>query len=122
MNHVREIPIVPGGLVEMKDRLQSFTYDVQALSRNLQHALTQFSPLWTSCKTPPDNNRDVLVWHRVRPYCRFYTATIGFWNSAEWRNHESNWNHQIIYQPTLWRDFDAPPDHQTRPPHDPTPL
>ena len=63
---------------------------------------------WRPCNEPPDDCRRVLIWHRVRPYCRFYRAVVGWWNSEEWlRDSTDEHPHAFtIYQPVLWRDIE----------------
>jgi hypothetical protein len=65
---------------------------------------------WLPCSgTKPPVAERVLVWHRVRPWCRFYQATVGWWNSEEWRRDDSHSSvHGLIYQPKLWRYIEEP--------------
>jgi hypothetical protein len=65
---------------------------------------------WRPCSgaKPPVAER-VLVWHRARPWCRVHKATVGWWNSVEWRRDDSNSReHGVIYQPKLWRYIEEP--------------
>lgn len=70
---------------------------------------------WTPCDEPPTSNRHVIVWHRVRPFCRYFEPVIGWFNGADWRTDDSNFSHTLIYQPVLWKDIDEPrhPDFPT---------
>lgn len=67
---------------------------------------------WKPCSEKPSNCRRVLIWHRVRPWCRFFSPTVGWWNSVEWLREDSNRAHMKIYQPTLWREIEAPTDEE----------
>lgn len=74
----------------------------------MTHAFPRFE--WTPCAEPPTDCRRVLIWHRVRPWCRFFHPVVGWWNSKEWRQNDSNAaKHGVIYQPALWKDIDTPP-------------
>jgi len=63
---------------------------------------------WTLCSEVPTDSRRVLVWHRCRPWCRYFQFVIGWWNSEEWRRDDSHWEHGLIHQPTLWKDVEPP--------------
>lgn len=68
---------------------------------------------WTPCSQPPSDSRRVLVWHRVRPFCRRNEIVVGWWNSEEWRR-DWPWiapgerDHGRIYQPKFWKDVETP--------------
>lgn len=78
----------------------------------MRHAYPRFD--WTPCSEPPDNCRRVVVWHRVRPWCRFYKIVVGWWNVHEWRwdYHGEDPKHAIIYQPHCWKDIEPPIGHR----------
>ncbi|GEM_PF-4590461 len=64
---------------------------------------------WTPCAKPPEVARRVLIYHRSRPWGRYFTTCIGWWNGREWRREDSNTlKFGIIYQPLLWKDFERP--------------
>lgn len=66
---------------------------------------------WTPCSEPPSEFRRVIAWHRARKSSRFFVALIGWWNGEEWRTYEqagATYASALIYQPTLWRDVEAP--------------
>lgn len=69
---------------------------------------------WTPCSQPPSDCRRVLIWHRVRPWCRFHQVVVGWWNSKEWRRDDSDHRQGGIYQPVLWKDIE-PPTPEERP-------
>lgn len=68
---------------------------------------------WTPCSQPPSDCRRVLVWHRVRPWCRFFAPVVGWWNSKQWRCDYrrcpgDTQDHGLIYQPMFWKDIEQP--------------
>lgn len=67
---------------------------------------------WTPCSEPPDGYRRVLVWHRVRPWCRFYEPVVGWWNGEGWwRDDSDSQRFGLIYQPVQWQDIEGPETH-----------
>ena len=70
---------------------------------------------WTPCSEPPDRWRRVLIWHRARPWCRFFRATVGWWNRTEWRRDDSDIRQGAIYQPVLWKDIEPPSNPKLQP-------
>lgn len=65
--------------------------------------------IWYPCSVKPPVAKPVLIWHRARPWGRFYKLTVGWWNSEEWRREDSNSaQHGIIYQPTHWHHITGP--------------
>ncbi|HWY74987.1 MAG TPA: hypothetical protein VN281_05190 [Verrucomicrobiae bacterium] len=75
---------------------------------------------WTPCKQRlPDVGRRVLIYHRLRPWCRFFEFTVGWWNGKEWRRSycdhpDFSRDHGIIYQPLLWKDVELPDQSNIR--------
>ena len=68
---------------------------------------------WNPCSVKPKIAEKVLVWHRVRPWCRFCEPVVGWWNGREWRREMIQFvgqlrDHGIIYQPKMWKHIDPP--------------
>lgn len=62
---------------------------------------------WALCNMEkPNDCRRVLIWHRVRKWCRFQRPVIGWWNGEEWRTNVNDQGSVLIYQPTIWRDIE----------------
>ena len=72
--------------------------------------MTTFHSDWTPVSKKPPNGMRVLIWHRVRPWCRYFQPTVGWWNGVEWRADVSHFtDKKVIYQPTMWKFIDPPP-------------
>ena len=65
---------------------------------------------WTPCSQPPDDCRRVVIWHRCRKWCRFFQIVVGWWNTEEWRQADSQSHLKFgqIYKPVCWRDIEVP--------------
>lgn len=65
---------------------------------------------WRSIHEKPSRGQSVLVWHRMRPYCRYYEAIVGWWNGEGWFSALSHFTSgKPIYQPVAWKYIDPPP-------------
>lgn len=72
---------------------------------------------WMDCNIPdqrPDTRgRRVLVWHRIRPYCRFFESVVGWWNGEEWLTYDgTSFGASRIYKPWFWKDIIGPNNEQ----------
>lgn len=68
---------------------------------------------WQPCAIKPEVAKNVLIWHRARPWCRFYKPVVGWWNGKEWRRDfpwflEQTRDHGLIYQPKCWKYIEEP--------------
>lgn len=62
---------------------------------------------WRGTEEPPEVSTRILVWHRVRPWCRFFKPVVGWWNGKEWLSYEGNVA-KPIYQPQFWKYIESP--------------
>jgi hypothetical protein len=63
---------------------------------------------WIPCTTRPEVGRRILIWHRVRPYCRYHEAVVGWWNSEEWIIADNQFPRRRVYQPICWCEIETP--------------
>lgn len=65
-------------------------------------------PTWHPCSEKPPRYALVLIYRRIRPYCRFGEPIVGWWDGRDWRREDSHHQHTFISNPLGWTPLHFP--------------